>query len=328
MDKEVKQKKEQILVSQEVKKIPVKQETFEHAGWKFTFQKGGILPSNELDELSDRIKLQGIPDIVYGYNFAKLTNEKKDFSFEIIPEDSLSFANFEKRASNYKEDYDKSEVTDLINIVPEELKIKQAEHWKNKKVSEDAEIKTLEKISDWSYTTPYKGTSKRLSETVSTNEKVNNEEKQLTDQMENLNIKDQSKIYIEKTSDSIPLHNLTQKNPIKWFNEFTLFEDELGDCGLTQSTFRFRVMDDCFFGLLRFYLRVDDVCVRIYDTRFYHDFKENFIIREFSARENTVSELKKKGFKFTADFITDHRQSDLIYQELDVKLTFKDKVFF
>jgi type 2A phosphatase activator TIP41 len=121
---------------------------------------------------------------------------------------------------------------------------------------------------------------------------------------------------------------LTQANPIKWFNEFVLYEDELGDCGLSQCFFRFRTMGDCFFGLLRYYLRIDEVVVRIYDTRIYHEFKKDYILREFSVRENSYNELKQKGFKFDAEFNTDHRQSDLVYAKLDVKSTFKDKVFF
>ena len=47
------------------------------------------------------------------------------------------------------------------------------------------------------------------------------------------------------------------------------------------SQFRFRVMNDCFFGLLRCYLRVYEVMIIIYDTRIYHTFGTNFIIREF-----------------------------------------------
>lgn len=49
--------------------------------------------------------------------------------------------------------------------------------------------------------------------------------------------------------------------------------------------FRFRVMNDCFFGLLRNYLRVDEVAVRIFDTRFYHDFKKDYVLREFTVKE-------------------------------------------
>lgn len=58
-------------------------------------------------------------------------------------------------------------------------------------------------------------------------------------------------------------------------------------------------MGDCFFGLLRHYLRVDDVQVRIYDTRFYHEFNKNYILREFTAREDSYENIAKKGFKFS-----------------------------
>jgi hypothetical protein len=42
-------------------------------------------------------------------------------------------------------------------------------------------------------------------------------------------------------------------------------------------------MKDCWFGLLRSYLRVDDVIVRIYDTRFFCDYSTNYILREFTV---------------------------------------------
>lgn len=65
-----------------------------------------------------------------------------------------------------------------------------------------------------------------------------------------------------------------------------LWEDELDDNGETKSEFRFRTMKDCFFGLIRFYLRLDDVIIRIYDTRIYHDYSTNYILREFSIKED------------------------------------------
>lgn len=46
-------------------------------------------------------------------------------------------------------------------------------------------------------------------------------------------------------------------------------------------------MNDCFFGLIRSYLRVDDVLIRILDTRVYHDFRWNYLLREFTHREDT-----------------------------------------
>lgn len=47
--------------------------------------------------------------------------------------------------------------------------------------------------------------------------------------------------------------------------------------------------------LLRFFLRVDGVIVRILDTRFYHEFSRNFIVREFSFLESTYDELTRKN---------------------------------
>ncbi len=44
---------------------------------------------------------------------------------------------------------------------------------------------------------------------------------------------------------------------------------------------RYRVMADCFFVLLRYYLRVDEVLVRIFDTRIFHSFDTNHLLREF-----------------------------------------------
>lgn len=44
-------------------------------------------------------------------------------------------------------------------------------------------------------------------------------------------------------------------------------------------------MGDCFFGLIRSYLRIDDVLIRLLDTRIYHDFKTDFILRDFTHRE-------------------------------------------
>lgn len=305
-------------------------DAYEHAGWKFVYKKSGILPSKELDQLADDLNLQGIPDIVYGESCVQIINEAKNFIFEASPRDALSYVNIAHQKSKFKETFDKTSDTETITALTAEHKIKQAEHWKNKKVAEGTEIKTLEKKSDWTYSTPYKGSAKELNPTQKQEEHKPEEKKpeeEVTQAMEKLAIAEH-RVHLQRTEEDIPLHNLTASNPIKWYCELHLFEDELGDCGLSQSTFRFRVMGDCFFGLLRHYLRIDDVVIRIYDTRIYHTFGTDYILREFTVRENTFDELKIKGFKFGADFITNHRQSDVVYPSLELKSTFKDKVFF
>lgn len=79
----------------------------------------------------------------------------------------------------------------------------------------------------------------------------------------------------------------------------------LGDAGSTMSEVRFRVMGDCWFALLRHYLRVDDVLIRVVDTRFYHEFGKNYLLREFQVREDSYANISKKGFNFTPKWMLD-----------------------
>ena len=81
-----------------------------------------------------------------------------------------------------------------------------------------------------------------------------------------------------------------------------LYEDELGDKGFAAADVKFRIMNDCFFILLRQYVRVDHVLVRILDTRLFHEFGTNKIIRDFQHRESTHTQLRAKGFKFSSEW--------------------------
>ena len=46
------------------------------------------------------------------------------------------------------------------------------------------------------------------------------------------------------------------------------------------------------FALHRFYLRVDDVLIRINDTRLYYEAGKDFILREYTSRESRTKDLK------------------------------------
>merc|ERR1719493_525007 len=60
--------------------------------------------------------------------------------------------------------------------------------------------------------------------------------------------------------------------PILWSCHCILYEDELSDNGMSQLLVRCRVMPKCFLVLLRYWLRVDNVIIRVRDTRLYHEF--------------------------------------------------------
>lgn len=85
-------------------------------------------------------------------------------------------------------------------------------------------------------------------------------------------------------------------------------------------------MNDCFFGLLRFYLRVDNVMVRIIDTRFYHSFGDNYIFRDFQVKEETFENLNKKQFKFSSEWSLSQGQSDVVSGSMKTVFSAKDKI--
>lgn len=110
-----------------------------------------------------------------------------------------------------------------------------------------------------------------------------------------------------------------------------MYEDELGDKGYSAVNVRFRAMKDCFFVLLRSYTRVDHVLVRILDTRIYCDTEQAMdkpleIIRDFSFRESTYTELKDKGFLTNSEWGLSPHQSDEVYPYLEVKSKATDKI--
>lgn len=54
-----------------------------------------------------------------------------------------------------------------------------------------------------------------------------------------------------------------------------------------------RVMESGFFVLMRFWLRVDGVIFRLHETRVYHQFGTNFILREYQRKESTYKSISQ-----------------------------------
>ena len=155
--------------------------------------------------------------------------------------------------------------------MPTPIEVKGSHLWKEKDMTKIQDLKTLEKTFNWSFSTPYKGTVNKFSQV---SHSIHTDEVQLDTILkpEELKTKDPNlhTIVLDHLSDvPIPLEMLGQDNPILYYGEVVLFEDELGDKGFSKVNIRFRVMNDCFFVLMRSYTRVDHVLVRILDTRIF-----------------------------------------------------------
>ncbi|CAO3585631.1 unnamed protein product [Absidia cylindrospora] len=142
------------------------------------------------------------------------------------------------------------------------IKVSYAKEWSSK--SNYQHVKDVVKPYDWTYTTTYKGTNLFDREWEKVDEPVINVER------------------------------LQQKEPILFYDENILYEDELADNGTAMLSVRLRVMPSCFLVLQRFFLRVDDVLFRINDTRIYHEFGSPYLVREYTSKEDHYMNIRKK----------------------------------
>ncbi|KAG8368443.1 hypothetical protein BUALT_Bualt15G0046000 [Buddleja alternifolia] len=103
----------------------------------------------------------------------------------------------------------------------------------------------------------------------------------------------------EDCQEQIDMVALASKESILFYDEVILYEDELGDNGVSLLTVKVRVMPTGWFLLLRFWLRVDGVLMRLRDTRMHCTFREStepIILRESCWREATFKALASKGY--------------------------------
>ncbi|XP_012217884.1 TIP41-like protein [Linepithema humile] len=135
-----------------------------------------------------------------------------------------------------------------------------AEAWKESRSESSEYLEEKVKPFDWTFTTDYTGTTCGFE--------------------------------LEETNERIDVDKLRQRDKILFYHDLTLFEDELHDNGIAVSSVKIRVMPSSFFILLRYFLRIDNVMLRINDTRVYHEFGKDHLLREFTSREAKVQDIK------------------------------------
>lgn len=283
---------------------------FAQGGWNFLSRSGKMMPSATLDALQSELKLNHIPEVTFSNNIMQMSNIKKGIVYYISAVDALKYCNYEYLNKHLETYENATSTTDnrSVNYKPEVLKVKAADFWnKGKKVPDDIEVEDMNVTSDWTFTTPYKGslTGKKNFVNMFMNHTLN----------DTIN----EDFTIIKTDETIPAEKLGQDNLIMFYTEVLLWQDDLGDFGMGQLKIRFRAMKDCAFGLLRYYLRNDNAQIRICDTRIFIDYEKDYILRDFSVRENTYTELREKGFLFTPEFNLAQNQDDLVYPTMTVK---------
>uniref|UniRef100_H3D9R6 TIP41-like protein n=2 Tax=Tetraodon nigroviridis TaxID=99883 RepID=H3D9R6_TETNG len=166
-------------------------------------------------------------------------------------------------ADGYGIEFNAIDALKIVNKMEHTVKVACAQEWQESRMDSEHSKEVL-KPYDWTYTTDYRGTL----------------------------IGEDPQIQVTKTTERIDLERLKAREQIMFFDEVLLFEDELHDHGVSMLSVKIRVMPTSFFLLLRFFLRVDRVLIRINDTRLYHEAGKNYMLREFSTRESKIEELK------------------------------------
>jgi type 2A phosphatase activator TIP41 len=87
---------------------------------------------------------------------------------------------------------------------------------------------------------------------------------------------------------------LKRPDPIAYYDDVILYEDELADNGVAMLSIKIRVMPARLLLLQRFFMRLDDVVFRIRDTRVFVEFKTGEVLREYTAREGKFEDVREK----------------------------------
>lgn len=170
-------------------------------------------------------------------------------------------------ASGFAISFNALDALKLVDINPSNLiKVSYANDWFQSRIAKHSKSEMeVYKPYDWTYSSKYKGTTAAAG------------------------------VVWSPTDREIPVHKLTSDNPIIFFDDMILYEDELGDNGESILNVKIRVMADCLLVLQRLFVRVDEVLVRIFDTRLFIDFDNDEILREFKIQEDDYITVLNKG---------------------------------
>jgi type 2A phosphatase activator TIP41 len=222
---------------------------WEGSGWKVETSKLPILSAKEIDAASERLQIP-VPEMIFGNNAVRVQHIASQWAIEFNALDALDLV-------------DKTGSRDGL------LKVSYAKEWaESRQNQKEADVDSIVKPFDWTYTTSYKGTT--------------------------------SSSFERRDEIELPLNLLKRPDPIQLYDEVPLYEDELGDNGIVVLNVKIRVMPERLLILSRLFLRVDDVVFRIRDTRVYIEFATGIVIREYLAREQSYDNVKRRvpmGYK-------------------------------
>ncbi|KAI5967201.1 TIP41 [Candida margitis] len=244
-------------------------------GWEIYTIKKPILSSAELDHLGDTKFEFPLPEMIFGNNFVRIRYTGGDGNDIDIDNDngheiwfnSIDALDTLEDECHLKVSYHEEWLQSRQN------RRKKQERGGDAKTSTDVDNEMCGKVSeltdmdavkpyDWTYSPNYVGHTRGFD-------------------------------FVVDNSLEIPVNRLMNPDPILFFDEMILYEDELADNGISMLSIKIRVMPTCLLLLCRFFLRIDNVIFRIRDCRVFIDFNSNEVIREYKLQECDYDEVLK-----------------------------------
>ncbi|KAL8784414.1 MAG: hypothetical protein Q9195_009059 [Heterodermia aff. obscurata] len=183
--------------------------------------------------------------------------------------------------SGWKIQFSAFEALDKVDKTSQSmLQVAHSKEWQSTREKKHEGITEVVKPFDWSYSTDYKGTVRKSTPPFQPSEKP------------------------------IPLELLKQPDPIIFFDEVMLYEDEMADNGITLLSCKVRVMPARLLLLCRFFMRLDNVLVRIRDTRVYVEFATREVIREYVSKEEKYEVIRQ--FRETRTYGIEYTLQELL----------------
>lgn len=236
-------------------------------GWRIVSSKFPISSSQATDDFCAETKIK-CPEMVYLSNKLVLTHTS-GATFSFSTREALLGCLLDESQSQLPQPASKdSKPSPSAAASP--IRVASAAVW-DKAVH--APVEGIEQVAmnfDWTYTTSYIGSAFFAGEG-----------------------KQAGPMSPVPTTQELDIELLKRRDPVYWFDNVLLYEDELHDNGISHVSVKVRVMPTFWLVLLRSWLRVDGVVVRVKDARFFHKFGTEEVYREVHAREVTFAEMPK-----------------------------------
>ncbi|KAI1340510.1 TIP41-domain-containing protein [Xylariaceae sp. FL0016] len=238
------------------------QQTRQHQQRNFRISscKAAISKADAIEEMEHALTIP-IPEMIFGDNFAAVEHVPSGWRIEFNARDALD--QVDKTGENM-------------------LQVAYARNWSASREQTSAGIKEVVRPYDWSYSTTYRGT-------------LNAGEECTKDQSmaQGATTEKESRSF-QPTTTPIPIELLKRQDPILFNDEVVLYESELDDNGVSVLSVKFRVHKHRMLLLCRLFMRLDNVVVRIRDTRIYVDFDTDEVTREYTVKEAGYELVKQK----------------------------------